>query len=260
MNTNFPPTEKIMATPSIEPTAPLAPSPVDNEKIKLGIAPGNQWNEEGTYCNVLPPAPRNQLAANPIAVNQKDCYDYKSPKYNPKKCYFTYDKAQNMPGLFCGGPGGSGNSNFVRGNQFGNSYCGKNFQNNSRKNVLSIGDNQLEIKIDDNETNNLNEYSYDAQIPVQKTIDEVLFKDNQIVVDKSQYYPYPGFKNRFNKNYRTFPHGNNYTKSGQPIYTKSNNVIEGFDGGNCSKCNSTTLWTVIIIVMLAILILLFTKR
>ena len=33
MNTNFPPTEKIMATPSIEPTAPLAPSPVDNEKI-----------------------------------------------------------------------------------------------------------------------------------------------------------------------------------------------------------------------------------
>ena len=65
MNTNFPPTEKIMATPSIEPTAPLAPSPVDKEKIKLGIAPGNQWNEEGTYCNVLPPAPRNQLAANP---------------------------------------------------------------------------------------------------------------------------------------------------------------------------------------------------
>lgn len=260
MNTNFPHTERVMPVPSVEPTAPLVPSPVDHEKIKVSIAPDNQWAEEGTYCNTLPSAPRNQLAQDPVNIN-KGCNVMKTPTYNPKKCYVSLENSQNIPALFCGGAGGSGNSNFVRGNQFSNSLCGLSYKDKSRNTEMSIGDNQMRLNTDNSIP--VNEYSPEAQRPVQQKMENVVFKDNHYVVNNSPYYPYPSFKNRLNREYRTYPHSKQYNSQGKPLYTSSSNVIEGFGApfeGGGKRCNANSLWSAVILIVLVIIALLMTKK
>jgi len=253
-----------MGVPAKEPTATLVPSPIDHEKMNLSIAPGSQWYKSDTFCNTLPPAPRNQLINYPIT--KKNCPTYKSPKYDPQKCYFTYNKDQNTPGMFCGGPGGSGNANFVRGNQFSNNYCTKDFADNSKNNVLSIGNNTLDIIGGKISNTSIDEYTVDAIKPVQVKMEKVLFKDNPTVVSDSPFYPYPHYYYTKNKEYRTYPHSKHYNKNGMPEYTypyntltKSNvkSVIENFTN-TCATCssNSKGLW-IAIIVVLAIIIILF---
>lgn len=264
MNTHFPETEKILGVPTKEPTKSVVPSPVDHEKINLGIAPGNQWYKSDTFCNTLPPAPRNQLINYPTSKN--NCPTYKNPEYDPKKCYFTYNKDQNIPGIFCGGAGGTGNSNYVRGNKFSNDYCVNDFKNNSKNNVLSIGNNTLDIigpKINSDE---IDEYTDNALRPVQIKMENVLFKDNPTVVSDSPFYPYPNYNYTKNKYYMTYPHSKKYDNNGMPIYNypyntlfKSNNksIIENFTD-SCATVNhkSKGLW-ITVIVLLAILIVLY---
>lgn len=258
MNTNFPHTEKIMAIPSVESNSSLVPSPVDHEKIKVSIAPDNQWSEEGTYCNTLPSAPRNQLANDPVNIN-KGCNVMKTPTYNPKKCYFTLDKSQNMPALFCGGAGGSDNSNFVRGNQFSKSLCGLSYKDNSRNTEMSIGDNQMRLNTDNSIP--VDEYSPEAQIPVQKKMENIILKNDYYVVNNSPYYPYPGFKNTLNKEYRTYPHSKQYNLHGKPLYRSSSNVIERF-GAPFEKDNKdeNSLWGAIVLIAVVIIALLMIKK
>jgi len=247
INTKFPRTQDIMATPAIEPTAPLVPSPVDHNKINLAIAPGNQWYQNDTFCNVLPPAPRSQLTNYP--TSKKNCPIYKSPKYNPKKCYFTYNKDQNIPGMFCGG---EDNANFVRGNQFANE-CGKKYADHSKK-VLSIGNNRLNI-----EEINIDEYSSKARKPVQQKMDGVLFKDNPAVVSDSPFYPSPHFKNTKNKKYIEYPHANHSTGSGMPMYTYPYNPLtkspikEHFSSG-CGCNNKKGLYIGIFVILILLII------
>lgn len=262
MNTDFPKPVPIQGVPDVEPTAPSVPAPVDHEKIKLGIAPGNQWFEPDTFCNTLPPAPRSQLINYPI--RKKNCPKYKSPQYDPKKCYFTYNKDQNIPGMFCGGSNGSGNSNFVRGNQFSNDYCPKDYVDNSKNNVLSIGNYELDIKgkrIQDD----VNEYTIQATKPVQIKMEDVLFKNNPTVVSDSPFYPYPNYKYTKDKEYRTYPHAKHYDENGMPIYTdpynplgstQNSSIIENFTNGCTNSINSRGLW-IAIIVLIAIIIVMF---
>lgn len=256
MNTNFPKTEPIMSIPAVQPTAPLVPSDVDHKKINLSIAPGNQWYEKNTFCNVLPPAPRDQLINYPLS--KKNCKKYKNPKYKNDTYYFTFNKDQNVEGIFSGG---DNNDNFVRGNQFSNE-CGKDYVNNSNK-IISIGDNILNIKNDDI---HIDEYSINAQKPVQKKMEEVLFKDNETIVSDSPFYPYPNFNYTKNKKYIEYPHSKNYTDSGMPIYTYPYNTLtrspikEHFESGNACVNKRGLLIGLIIILILLILVLFLGKK
>ena len=254
MNTNFPKTQRIMSTPAVEPTVPLVPSPVDHKKMNLSIAPGNQWYKKDTFCNVLPPAPRSQLTNFP--TSKENCPKYKSPKYNPKKCYFTYNKDQNIPGIFCGG---EDNANFVRGNQFSNN-CGKNYVDHSFD-VLSIGNNKLNI-----EEINIDEYSTKARKPVQQKMENILFKDNPTVVSDSPFYPYPNFNYTKNNKYIEYPHSKHYNENGMPIYTYPYNTLtksdikENFTSGcGCNNKNSLYIGILIILILL-IITMVFMKR
>jgi hypothetical protein len=255
INTNFPDTRQIMATPAVEPTSPLVPSPVDHNKVKLSIAPNNQWYTDDTFCNVLPPAPRSQLINYP--TSKKNCPKYKSPKYNPKKCYFTYNEQQNIPGIFCGG---EDNANFVRGNQFSNE-CGKNYQDNSKKNMLSIGNNILST-VNPTANNDIDEYSLKATKPVQTGMEEVLIKDNPTVISDSPFYPYPNYNNTKNKKYIEYPHAKHYTDGGMPLYTYPYNTLtkspvktisEHFSNG-CGCKNKNGLYIGIFVILILLII------
>ena len=247
INTNFPKTQRIMATPAVEPVAPLVPTPVDHKKMNVSVAPGNQWYQNDTFCNVLPPAPRSQLTNYP--TGKKNCPVYKSPKYNPKKCYFTYNKDQNIPGLFCGG---EDNANFVRGNQFANK-CGKNYSDHSFQ-VLSIGNNELLV-----DEINIDEYSDKAKKPVQKKMENVLFKDNPTVVSDSPFYPYPHFEYTKNKKYIEYPHAKHYTQNGMPMYTYPYNTLtkspvkEHFSSG-CGCMNKNGLYIGMFFILIILII------
>ena len=108
----------------------------------------------------------------------------------------------------------------------------------------------------------VDEYSPEAQRPVQQKMENVVFKDNHYVVNNSPYYPYPSFKNRLNREYRTYPHSKQYNSQGKPLYTSSSNVIEGFgapfEGGK--RCNTNSLWGAVILIVLVIIALLMTKK
>lgn len=83
----------------------------------------NYRNQYPTYCNTLPPPPRDQINYSKY-FNQKKCA-YLSPNpYNNDECYFlepnpTGPVDGKVGGYFCGG---NSNNNYARGNIFGLNY------------------------------------------------------------------------------------------------------------------------------------------
>ena len=94
--------------------------------------------------------------------------------YKKNSCYLVDNKAQGVIGLVCNNPGGSNNSNFVRGNEFANDY----------------------VWINQYESNKIKEYSVER--PVTKNENETLVYEN------INFYPLGTFNNRQSPWYRTY--------------------------------------------------------
>ena len=120
------------------------------------------------------------------------------------------NKRQGVIGLMCNESGGSNNSNFVRGNEFG---------------LMNKWDMLNEMKKDE----------YTVEMPVQRP----MFYGNQTLVnDKSQFYPTTNYYLSKSKNYKTYPKPNTFTEKGYPKYVypyKTLNNIENYMNYDINK-------------------------
>ena len=111
--------ERQIAYPRIRPTYNKVrdvPLGVDlNEKINA-IAPDISIDKiaEPKYCNVLPPAPREQN----VSYDPNDrtpCKINFGTEFKKNKCMLAHNPNQNVTGIVCGDPN---NDEFARGNEF----------------------------------------------------------------------------------------------------------------------------------------------
>ena len=196
VNNDFPKNENILPVPTKQPTASLVPSDYDKNYRNSAIAPsGSQWYKPDTFCNILPPPPRSQMQNYP--VDTTNCTTYPESPYKRNKCYMVKSRGQGINGIICGGAGGTGNANFVRGNQFADNY-----------------DMQ----------NQLNEYNYTVERPVQVPLENVLLKKNPEIINNNSFYPYPNYRYKNNIKYMTYPNFTDYCH-GQPVYRYPYNTI-----------------------------------
>jgi len=154
-------------------------------------APITRKSDQIQYCNTLDPSPRDQRLNVPYE-GDKNCPDYPQP-YSRDSCYLMDSKTQGVVGIVCNSSGGSGNSNTLRGNQFGVDY-----NNNFQK---ELNDKKLE---------------YVVNQPVQA---KMINENPAIVLDNNTFYPQPSFPLRNSKNFLTYPLQQNYTEAGLPTYT-----------------------------------------
>ena len=243
--------QNILPVPLPEKPTPVIDKGYDTQTLNCGLAPNedpyintlsqNRKNDTIQYCNILPQAPRNQLTNVPYLGQQCDT----SPNYyNEDRCYLVSDQAQGIPGIVCDQPGGSNNSNFVRGNQFGMDYPNK----------YNIFDSKKQVE-------------YTVENPVQMPLE---MENPMVIYDKNTFYPYPTMKYGINKNsnFLTYPLEKNFTKDGLPTYTypykvlnpypKENQIlqelVEKFDQN--VKINSIPALTKFIILIILIILVL----
>ena len=149
-----------------------------------GIAPKPSRDDYPTYCNVLPPPPRDQ---HNIFRKSSSCPYLPPNPYSKDSCYLLEKNSQNVPGFFCGGNRGSGNLDFVRGGDFSVGYP---YEKLSEQNyvVNSNGDKPSELL-------------------------------NNTIQSKSDFYPYPNQKIVNNIDYKSYPNHFMYSQNGKQLYT-----------------------------------------
>ena len=111
--------ERQVAYPRIRPTydrVRAVPLGVDPNDRMNAIAPDISIDKtvEPQYCNILPPAPREQN----VSYNPNDrtpCKIRFGLEFKKNKCMLAYDPDQNVSGIVCGDPN---NDEFARGNEF----------------------------------------------------------------------------------------------------------------------------------------------
>lgn len=230
INRQLPKNQKILKVPFSKKPVNKVNSPYDPSSRNNSISAKHLDEKYIDYCNILPPAPRNQLNNYP---QNKPCDKLNPIPYKKNSCYMVDNKAQGVIGMVCNNPGGSNNSNFVRGNEFSNDY----------------------LWINQYEHNKIKEYSVER--PVTSNENETLVYEN------SSFYPLGTFNNRQSPWYRTYPTFKNYTAEGLPIYTYpykeiKNEQIENFSNEKNmnKKSNNVTKMIIIIIFLLVIMMML----
>jgi len=230
----LPSDQKIMRVPLHKKPVPSVSEPVDPTSYDDSISPDHKNENSLAYCNTLPPAPRSQLTNYP--PRSTFCPNINPIPYTKNSCYLVNNRSQGVVGLVCNNAGGSNNSNFVRGNEFGQDY---------------LWINQYEYENDKKK-------EYTIEQPVQVPLE---MKNPDVAYNRSNFYPYGGFFNRQYPWYRTYPQFKNYTADGTPIYTypyktlnpiKGKDVVEGFQ----NSINHKTL-VIPVILMIVIFIICF---
>lgn len=188
----LPESQKILKVPFKKNPVPKVNDGNDPNLLNKSIAPNHINENHIDYCNILPPAPRNQLNNYP---QKKPCDKLNAIPYTKNSCYLVNNKAQGVVGLVCNNAGGSNNSNFERGNRFGQDY---------------VWINEYELKKKKEYTVEQPEPSYDYPT---------------IIRSSTNFYPIPSFPNRSYPWYRTYPRFKKYTAEGLPIYTYPYKII-----------------------------------
>ena len=183
------------------------PTPIVEKPNYYGKSPypmayqvSSKKNDESQYSNVLEPAPRNQLLNVP-----RDKYPLKNKTqpFHRDSCYLIDNKRQGVLGLVCNSSGGSQNSDFVRGNQFG-------------------------LDFEWNLFNEMKKKEYTVEQPVQRP----MFLDNPLIINtQTSFYPTHNYYLSKKKNYNSNPRPNNLNEKGIPTYRypyKTLNNIENF--------------------------------
>lgn len=151
---------------------------------------------DGTVAK-LPPAPRAQNIVEPSQTRQFSIGF--QDRYARGDQYIVASPTQNIVGMVEGGPD---NANWVRGNDFANEY---NYHRIHERPVVQMKDLPKEPKTHAN-------------------------------VVPSQFYPYPGFYNRDDMNYKTFPHESSSTYYDfLPFYTYPHRTIDNRDRSPSEK-------------------------
>jgi hypothetical protein len=176
-----------------------SPTPSVTNPVNYGSSPyptvhnvSSRKNDNLQYCNFLEPSPRNQKLNVPYE-GEKNCPNFKSQPYDKDSCYLLDSKSQGVVGIVCNQPGGSNNSNFIRGNQVG-----------------------IDYPFDFNREINEKKIEYNIKEPVQIPLE---MQNPMMFYDRNTFYPEPSFSLRENKNFITYPLKQNYTKNGVPTYT-----------------------------------------
>lgn len=230
--------QKILPVPIQKNPAPSVPDPTyyGSSPHPMPLKPTSRKNDESQYCNTLGPSPRNQLLN--VPYQGENCPKFKAQPFNKDSCYLMDNKRQGVVGVACNQAGGSDNSNFVRGNQFGL-------------------DNEW------NMFNNIKKLDYTVEQPVQKPM---ILDNPSIVNDNTLFYPTTNFYLSKSQNYDTYPKPNNMTENGLPTYTYpyktlnySSSQIENYMNYDSNK-NGLNLIMIILIIFMIIIIMYFIKR
>ncbi len=173
-------TQQIMPTPIPEFGISNVPIP-NGDLLHATYKPydHNRKNDTLQYCNFIPPAPRDPLVNVPyLGANCPYDTDAKNKR---EGCFLAKNKASNTVGFVCKDAGGTKNSNFVRGNQFGVDY---------------------DMDVDGLSKSKKAEYTIEnpVQLPVQ-------MRNPIVKYDKSTFYP--TYLQSYNS-LGTYPHASNY--------------------------------------------------
>ena len=219
----LPPVQNIMPIPIKKNPTPSVPSGLDLNARDNAIAPIH-IEDDNRYCNTLPPAPRSQLINYPIKKNKYGDCPYNPEAFQKDSCYLLDSKSQGVYGYFCDSAGGSKNADFTRGNVFGLN-----------------GESLMKMK----------EKEYTVEIP------EVMKTNSPVIVFNSPFYPDPGFLDKYNTDYKTYPETDKYI-NGKPTIEypyQSLNSIETFVGNMETKHNVKYL--ILFIIIIAVLYMLY---
>jgi hypothetical protein len=201
-------------TPSVE-----SPMYYGDSPYPMALHPTSRKNDDSQYCNFLSPAPRDQRLNVPNEGN-KFCESPKNQPYSKDSCYLMDSKSQGVVGIVCNQPGGSDNSNFKRGNQFGVKY------------PYNVG-KKVEIPV---------------QIPMEMQNPMMVYDNNN-----NTFYPEPSFLLRKNKDFLTYPLQQNYTENGYPTY-RYPYQFENFENPINNKKQMVCILLFILILILIILL------
>lgn len=122
LKTDYPIVQSILNVPLVENPVPYTVSGNNPSMKNYGVYKDFR-NQYPTYCNSLPPPPRDQIQYNKY-LNQKRCAYLQPKAFTNNECYFlegnpTGPVNGKVGGYFCGG---APNNNSVRGNEFGLNY------------------------------------------------------------------------------------------------------------------------------------------
>jgi len=229
----LPNNQKIMKVPINKNAVPNVSKPLDKTSRNGSIAPDHMNENSLVFCNTLPPAPRSQIVNYP--ERKPNCTPINPIPYIKDSCYLINNHSQGVVGLVCNNAGGSNNSNFTRGNEFGQDYKW------------------------------INQYSYEnskkKEYTIERPVRQSLEMSNPIIeYSDSNFYPTNTFSNRKYPWYRTYPSFKNYTAEGIPIYTypyktlnppKGNNVIENFD--NMLNPKNSIIFPIMVVIIIMII-------
>ena len=230
--------QNILPVPLHKPPTPNVESPNYYGKSPYPMAHqvSSRKNDESQFCNTLGPSPRNQLLN--VPYQGENCPKFKAQPFNKNSCYLMDNKRQGVIGVACNQAGGSDNSNFVRGNQFGL----------------------------DNEWNmfdNIKKTEYTVEQPVQKPM---ILDNPSIVNDNTLFYPTSNYYLSKSRNYDTYPKPNTMTENGLPTYTYpyktlnlSSSQIENYMNYDSNK-NGLNLIMIILMIFIIVIIIYLTRR
>lgn len=186
--------QSILPVPIQDNPAPASPEGIPYGKTKrpMPLKPyPNSKYDKVQYCNQIPPAPRSQDLN--VPYQGPECPFTNPLPYTKDACYLTSNEGQGVVGLVCNSAGGSDNSNFARGNQFGVNYEWN--QSNQFKKTKSV---------------------YKENPPVQTNMDEM---KPMVIYDKNTFYPQPDWNLQKDPNYQTYMEPSRFTPQGLPTYT-----------------------------------------
>lgn len=212
-------------TPNVE-----KPNYYGKSPYPMAYQVSSRKNDQSQYENILDPSPRNQL----VNIPNNSCKKSNLQPFRKDSCYLMDNKNQGVIGLMCDESGGSNNSNFVRGNEFG---------------LMNRWDMLNEIKKDE----------YTVEIPVQRPM---FLNDNTIVNNRTQFYPTTNYYLSKSKNYKTYPKSSTLTEKGYPKYVypyKTLNNIENFMDFESNK-NMMNLIIILLTIIVLIIIIYMIKR
>ncbi len=215
----------ILPVPFPDKVAPSAP-----EGINYGKAPyamplqpyPNSKYDKVQYCNQLPPAPRSQQLN--VPYQGPECPFYNETPYTKDKCYLTTSNGQGVVGLVCNDAGGSDNSNFARGNQFGLAYKQLPPQSKQFKKKQEIYKVVPPVQTADGEFFGTKRTESDIEfvktVPGKNSIQPQnnMIKQPEVIFDKNTFYPQPDWDIQQNKNYQTYMEPQRFTANGLPTY------------------------------------------
>ena len=176
----LPQTQSILPVPISKNQIPIVPSGNSASQKNYGVFNKNPKRDSyPTFCNTLPPPPRDQNISYP--QQRSECAYLPQNLFDKNSCYLSVNNKQNVTGIFCGGAGGSGNSNIIRGNEFG-----------------------LDYPI--------------SSLPIQKYYTSSDQFKHDLIQNESIFYPFYGQQNIKNPIYKSYPYNNTYADNGQPTF------------------------------------------